>query len=399
MQAFDGIRVLDLTHVLAGPFATYQLAVLGADVIKIEGREQFDMNREIGAVARFNRAMMGSHFQSQGANKRAMTLNLKFDEGRAIFKELAKSADVIVENFRSGKLEALGLGYQDIQAVKPDIIYCSITGFGQTGPKRTHAAFDNTIQAFSGMMQQTGDTDEDPVLIGPPVLDYGTGAQAAFAIAAALLRRERTGKGQHLDVAMLDAALMLMTSGVINTHTTGKAPSRSRYARKPFASYGGYETEDGLLMIGACTPAQVQKLWRALGRPDLAEEIEGLRTPDMVTRAEQDEPILVEIFKTDTAEAWEEKLIAAGLPAAKVQSLKDALDSEQVASRQVVGQFASDHSRHGHLKPSVAAFSCSEDGPAVHGTPPTLGEHTRSVLTEAGYSEATIDDLAARGVV
>ncbi|MEO1121550.1 MAG: CoA transferase, partial [Pseudomonadota bacterium] len=150
MQAFEGLRVLDLTHVLAGPFSTYQLAVLGADVIKIEGPGAVDMNREIGAVGAFNAALMGTHFQSQAANKRAITLNLKSEQGRAIFKDLAKTADVIVENFRAGKLDALGLGYEDIRAIKPDIIYCSMTGFGQTGPKREHAAFDNTIQAYSG---------------------------------------------------------------------------------------------------------------------------------------------------------------------------------------------------------------------------------------------------------
>ena len=265
MQAFDGIRVLDLTHVLAGPFATYQLAVLGADVIKIEGPDNFDMNREIGAVSAFNDEMMGTHFQSQGANKRSMTLNLKSEEGQEVFKSLARRSDVIVENFRSGKLDSMGVGYDDIRKIKPDIIYCSITGFGQTGPKREHAAFDNTIQAYSGMMQQTGDPDGGAVLVGPPVLDYGTGAQAAFAIASALLRRERTGEGQRLDVAMLDAALMLMTSGVINTNTTGLTPERSKYARRPFSAYGGYETADHMIMIGACTPAQHEKLWRILG--------------------------------------------------------------------------------------------------------------------------------------
>ncbi|GAB5471071.1 MAG: CoA transferase [Rhodospirillales bacterium] len=399
MQAFEGIRVLDLTHVLAGPFATYQLAVLGADVIKIEGPDNFDMNREIGAVSKFNDALMGSHFQSQGANKRALTLDLKSGEGREIFLTLARGADVIVENFRAGKLEALGLGYEDLKAVKPDIVYCSITGFGQTGPKREHAAFDNTIQAYSGMLLQTGARDEEPALIGPPVLDYGTGGQAAFAIAAALLRRERTGEGQRLDVAMLDAALMLMTSGVLNTNTTGKAPGRSRYARFPFAAYGGYETADGLLMIGACTPAHYEKLWRTLGRDDLAAEVSGLRTTDMVPRARHDEAVLVAILKTETAAVWEARLIAAGLPAARARSLKEALASEQVASRGVLGSFASAHSKHGYLKPAVAAFLCSDDGPELTRPPAEHGEHTRAILTEAGYSQAAIDALADRGVV
>jgi len=399
MQAFDGIRVLDLTHVLAGPFATYQLAVLGADVIKIEGPDNFDMNREIGAVASFNEQMMGTHFQSQGANKRAMTLNLKSDKGREVFKALASKADVIVENFRSGKLDSMGVGYDDIRKIKSDIIYCSITGFGQTGPKSKHAAFDNTIQAFSGMMAQTGDPDGDAVLIAPPILDYGTGTHAAFAIAAALLRRERTGKGQRLDVAMLDSALMLMTSGVINTNTTGMTPGRSKYARIPFAAYGGYQTADHVLMIGACTPAQYGKLWRILGREDLAEEVKGLRTTDMAKRSERDEPILVNIMKSKTAEEWEAIFNQAGLPAARVRTLNEALASEQVASRTVIGKFPSKHSKHGELKPTVAAFGCSEDGPAVTNTPPEIGEHTRAILEEYGYSTAAIDGLYAENAI
>lgn len=400
MQAFDGIRVLDLTHVLAGPFSTYQLAVLGADVIKIEGRDHFDMNREIGAVADFNEKMMGSHFQSQAANKRAITLNLKAPEGQDIFKKLAATADVIVENFRSGKLASMGLGYEDIKAIKPDIIYCSITGFGQTGPKAGDAAFDNTIQAYSGMMLQTGAADEEAVLVGPPVLDYGTGAQAAFAIAAALLRRERTGEGQYLDVAMLDAALMLMTSGVINVNTTGREPGRSRYARMPFAAYGGYKTKDGeVLMIGAATPAQHEKLWRALGRDDLAEEMKSIRTHQIPKLVERDEAVLVEILATKTAQEWEDILIPAGLPAARVRTINEALESEQVASRGVVGSFPSKHSKHGELKPAVAAFMCNADGPAVQTTPPELGEHTAEILGEIGYDPATIKNLTEQGVL
>jgi len=399
VQAFEGIRVLDLTHVLAGPFSTYQLAVLGADVIKIESREAFDMNREIGAVSKFNDAMMGSNFQSQAANKRAITLNLKSDRGRDIFLDLARTSDVIVENFRTGKLDSMGIGYDDVRAVKPEIIYCSLTGFGQTGPKRDHAAFDNTIQAYSGMIPQTGAEDDDPVLIGPPILDYGSGAQAAFAISTALFRRERTGKGQRLDVSMLDAALMLMTSGVLTANTTGKTPGRSRYSRMPFAAYGGYETADDILMIGAATPAQYAKLWRVLGRPDLAEEVTGLRTPDMVLRRDKDEPILIEILKTKTASEWEDLLIEAGLPGARVRTLNEALASDQVASRRVVGEFESAHSKAGVLKPAVAAFMADEDGPDVHTEPPMLGEHTAEILAELGIDEDKIEALRADDVI
>ena len=398
MKAFDGIRVLDLTHVLAGPFSTYQLAVLGADVIKIESTKTHDMNREIGPVESFNDSLMGSHYQAQAANKRSITINLKSEKGVEIFKELASKADVIVENFRTGAMERLGLGYRDIQAINPRIIYCSMTGFGQTGPKNKHAAFDNTIQAFSGIMHLNG-TEEEAVLIGSPIIDYGTGMQAAFAISSALLRRERTGKGQYLDVAMLDVTLMLMSSTVLNANTTGKEPSRSRFSRTPFAGYGGYLTSDGeILMIGAVTPKQCEKMWLVLGRKDLAAEMVELRIPDIVNRAKQDEEIISKVLATKTANEWEKLFNKADLPAARVRTLTEALESEQIRSRSVIGSFPSKTANQDNLKPTLAGFVCSEDGPSISTSPPEYGEHTRLILADIGYSPEEIDTFSKQGI-
>ena len=235
-----------------------------------------------------------------------MALNLKTEEGVEIFIKLASQADVIVENFRTGAMNRRGVGYDDIRKINSGIIYCSVTGFGHTGPKSEHAAFDNTIQAFSGMMQQNGPADDDAVLVGPPVVDYGAGLLAAFAISSALFRRERTGKGQYLDVAMLDAALMLMTSSVLNVNTTGREPGRSRYARTPYAAYGGYHTSDGeILMIGAVTPQHYEKLWHVLGREDLAAKMSDLRTTDMARRSNRDEQEIADALATKTAGEWE----------------------------------------------------------------------------------------------
>ena len=396
MRAFEGIRVLDLTHVLAGPFATYQLAVLGADVIKVEGPGRTDMNREVGAVGSMNNAMMGSHFLSQGANKRAITLNLKSAEGRAIFLDLARSSDVIVENFRAGVMERLGLGYGDICAVKPDIVYCSVTGFGQTGPKRGHPAFDNVIQAFSGMMAATGAADGPPVLVGPPVLDYGTGAQAAFAIAAALLRRERSSKGQHIDIAMLDAALMLMACNALNFSATGNAPERAGTGANYVAAYGCYDAADHPLAIGCFTPRQHERLWRTMGREDLAQEVSTQRIRDMPARRDRDRLTLSEIIATKPAQEWEDLLNAVGVPAARIRALDEALLSDQVASRSVLGSFEAQGQA---LRPAVAAFMCSADGPGVETPPPALGQDTDAVLGELGYGADEVTRLRSAGVL
>ncbi|MEM7189208.1 MAG: CoA transferase [Pseudomonadota bacterium] len=397
MQAFDGIRVLDLTHVLAGPFATYQLAVMGADVIKVEPLAG-ELNRQVGPVPELTSAKMGAHFQSQAANKRAITLDLKSDEGRAVFLDLARTSDVIVENYRAGAMERMGLGFDDIKAIRPDIIYCSITGFGQTGPKRGHGAFDNIIQAWSGMMEETGPADGDPVMIGPPLLDYGTGAQAAFAISAALLRRERTGAGQRIDVAMLDAAIAMQTCFALNHSATGRAPERSAMQGNYVAGYGCYRAHDGLIMLGAFTPAQHAALFRAIERHDLAEEVTDLSVPDMPARQAHDHAVLAEAMANRTAQEWEDHFAEAGVLAARVRKLDETMSSEQVASRPVMGSFASPE-LDTQLSAAMAAFSCDVDGPAIVSAPPRLGQHNDEVLRELGRSDAEIDGLRAKGVI
>lgn len=397
MQAFDGIRVLDLTHVLAGPFATYQLAVMGADVIKIEPLSG-ELNREVGPVPELTAAKMGAHFQSQGANKRGMALDLKSDKGRQIFLDLARTADVLVENYRTGAMDRMGLGYDAIKSIRPDIIYCSITGFGQTGPKAEHPAFDNVIQAYSGMMEETGPDDGDPVMIGPPVLDYGTGAQAAFAIASALLRRERSGQGQRIDVAMLDAAIAMQSCFALNYSVTGLAPARSAMHGTGIAGYGCYRAAEGLIMLGCFTPAQHIALFRALGRDDLADQIDGLEVPDMPARQPDDHAVLTQILSTRSADEWETLLTQAGVPAARVRTLDETMQTKQIASRPVVMSFASEETG-GDLRPAMAAFGCDEDGPSFRRPPPRLSEHTEELLIELGRDDAEIAKLRKGGVI
>lgn len=398
MQPFEDIRVLDLTHVIAGPFCTYQLAVLGADVIKVEPPDEPDMVRWDGPDLEANRKGMGAIFAAQASNKRAITLDLKTREGKEILQKLIATADVLVENYRSGSLDALGLGYEDVQTINSKLIYCSLTGFGQNGCKSGQTAYDNVIQAFSGLMMATGTGSGEgktgPVRVGPPVLDYGTGAQAAFAIAAALYQRNKTGEGQRIDIAMLDAALMMMSVHVHDYYLTGKSPVPPGNDSLSISGYGCFKTANGLLMVGAWSGKQASRLWRALGEPEVAKKIEKLVPSEMKQRLEKDKQKLSEIFLTKPACEWEVLLNDAGVPAARVREIAESVVHEQVQSRGVIQSVPGRQT-----KTPVAAFQYHHGGPALSSPPPNIGEHTNEVLAELGYSESEIKSLRESHII
>src|ERR1700743_1462773 len=250
MRPFEGIRIIDITHVLAGPFAAYQLAVLGADVIKVEHPDDPDQSRDSGTEKALNRAGMGTGFLTQGSNKRSITLDLKQESGREILKRMVKGADVLVQNYRPGAFEQLGLGYEDLLKINPRLIYCSISAFGQDGTRREQTAYDHVIQATSGLMAMTGTEEVNPIKFGAPAVDYATGTMAAFALASALFQRERTGKGQHIDLAMIGVAMMLQGSLLAGYFRNGREP-KPHGNKQPYATNSAYETKDGLVMLGA----------------------------------------------------------------------------------------------------------------------------------------------------
>ncbi|MEM9684982.1 MAG: CoA transferase, partial [Pseudomonadota bacterium] len=259
-RPFEGIKIIDVTHVLAGPFAAYQLAVLGADVIKVEHPDDCDQSRQTGADRDLNRRLMGTGFLTQASNKKSITLDLKQERGREILKRLVKDADVMVENYRPGAFAALGIGYEDMKAINPSLIYCSITAFGQDGPRGTQTAYDHAIQALSGVMAATGTPDVNPIKVGTPVIDYATGTMGAFAISSALFQREKTGKGQYIDSSMLDVALMMMASHITGYMYSGKPPKPTGN-RHHQASSTLYDTKDGLLMLAASNRGQHKRLF------------------------------------------------------------------------------------------------------------------------------------------
>ena len=384
-RPFEGIRIIDITHVLAGPFAAYQLALMGADVIKVEDPNDPDQSRDSGSDNDLNHALMGTGFLTQGSNKRAITLDLKTPQGREILKKLVTTADVLVENYRPGAFEALGLGYEDLRKINPRLIYASFSAFGQGGPKRERTAYDHVIQSTSGIMAMTGTPEANPIKIGAPAIDYATGTMGAYALSAALFQRERTGKGQRIDMAMLDVAMILMASHVTGYLRNGKHPKPSGN-RTGHATSMAYKTADGHLMLGASNLRQQRRLWTVLERPEMIKRTNDERDADH----DREEAVLTKIMLTRTAADWEEWLQARHVPASRVRTMGEALADPQIASRNVLHRHDSAPGIDGGFSVPVAAFKFEHDGPRVDRPPPMFGEHNDEVLGELGYSEAQI---------
>lgn len=381
------LRVLDVTHVLAGPYCGYQLALLGAEVIKIEPPDWPDPVRERGPIPALNDARMGINYLIQNSNKKSMALNLKSDEGKKIFKHLAVEADVIVENFRAGAIAALGLGYDAIRAINPRIIYCSITAFGQRGPWATRNAYDPAIQGLSGIMMKTASGGEQPIMPGAPFIDYATGLTAAFAVASALVHRERTGEGQFIDVAMLDTALVM----------TGPALTADNYdgPKKPTPREAGtdlYVTRDGYLQLGAYNVKQNNRMWKLLDRPEFSA-LKGWK--DLWDNAAAMRSALQEIMLTRTAEEWEEALAGVGVPSARVRTLEEASKLPQLAARGFLHEVSSQDIPEGVRVPG-AAFSFQDGGPEVTSPPPRFGEHTDEILTRLRSAAVSVIEIPGR---
>jgi crotonobetainyl-CoA:carnitine CoA-transferase CaiB-like acyl-CoA transferase len=381
MRPFEGIRVIDVTHVLAGPFAAYQLGVLGADVIKVEDPNDPDQSRGSGTDKALNNKGMGTYFLTQASNKRSITLNLKTERDREILKELVKTADVFVENYRPGAFEALGLGYEDLAKINPRLIYASFSAFGHGGPRGTQTAYDHVIQATSGIMAATGTRDVNPIKLGAPAVDYSTGITGAFALSAALFQREKTGKGQRIDMAMLDVAMTLMGSHMTGYLRNGVEP-KPRGNRHPHATNGAFKTRDGaLVMIGASNIRQQRRLWTLLERPDMIKKNNDERDADH----DREIAVLEEIMATRTADEWEAFLQPRHVPACRVRTMAEALADPHIATRGVVHKHATAYGMEGGFGVPLAAFKFAHGGPRIDTPPPTLGQHNEEVLAELGY--------------
>lgn len=395
----EGVRVLDMTNVLAGPFAGYQLALLGADVVKVETAGSGDLARQLGADPGLSAEYMGVSFLAQNSGKRSVTVNLKTAGGKEVFERLLADADVLLENFRPGVLERLGFGWDRLKEINPRLVYCAVSGFGATGPLRGRPAYDQVVQGMSGIMSVTGDTQSAPLRVGYPVCDSFGGLAAAMAVCAAIVRQRATGQGAYLDTSMLDAALTSMGWVVSNHLVTGKEPIPMGNENMTSAPSGAFKTADGVLNIAANKQEQFEILCRVLGREELVTD------PRFVTREDRkrNREILrdeLEIsLKEKSAAEWDEILLDTGVPAAPVVPVSESLRSEQIRHRQLVTEVEMPVGDLGTVQ--VLGLPTHVDGRAVGPAtrPPILGEHTDEILAEIGFTADQIDNFRQKGAV
>lgn len=398
---FSGIQIIDFTHVLAGPACSYYLALMGAHVVKLESVHRGDGIRHRGGTAKdLAENEMSTSYLTQGAGKRSLAVDLSTQEGKDITLRLIAKSDVLVENHRPSTLKSLGLDYDTLSQNHPCLIYCAMTGYGQNGPKGDHAAYDVNIQAASGIMALTGTPETGPLRTGAPIMDYGAGLAAAFAIASALFAREQTQRGTFIDLSMLEVAFSLMSSTITDYTTTGHAPQpRGNAANSRSPAAGNFQTAEGLVSLGVNEEHQFTALCQAL------EKSQWLEDPRFSTQQERDtnrQALLSEletVLATRTASEWETILGDAGVPVARVNTLPEALDSSQSFFRKPLHRFKIDQFPDRDIQMPTLPFVLNGLRPTPELPPPRRGEHSIAILEEIGYNVSEIDRLTAEGTV
>ena len=399
-HALSHITVLDLSRVLAGPYATMTLGDFGAEVIKIEQPGRGDDSRHWGPP--FTDGGQSAYFLCANRNKRSLTLNLKTDAGQKIFRKLAAKADVVVENFKAGGMERLGLGYESLRADNPGLVYCAITGFGQTGPDRELPGYDTVIQAQGGIMSITGPTSEgtdgEPFKVGVAIVDITAGLQAAVAILTALLHRDRTGEGQYIDIGLYDTQLSWLANVASGYLLSGDPPRRYGNAHGTVVPYQTFATADGHLMLAVGNDGQFASLAEVVGEPAWAEDERFATNPARVRFRELLIPALAGHFRQDATDVWIERLRAAGVPCGPVNDIPTALAAPQAEHRQMVQTVIDGNGDRIKLVGPVPKLDRT---PAqIFRPPPLLGEHTDELLREKlALTEVEIQALHDNGVV
>lgn len=392
-KPLQGFRILDVTNVLSGPFCGYQLGLLGAEIIKVEAPDG-DLARQLGANAQWNNERMGISFLAQNAGKRSIAINLKSNDGKQIFKDLLKTSDAIIENFRPGVMDRLGLGFEICRAVKDPIVYCAISGFGQQGPLKDNPAYDQIIQGMSGVMDITGDVNTPPYRVGYPIADTIGGLTAALAISAALHQKT----SQYIDVSMLESVLTTMGWAVSNLLMNHVEPTRVGNENMTSAPSGAFETQDGLINIAANQDRQWDLLTQVLDQSSLKNNPKFHTRELRKANRYELKDTLENVLKTRTTEEWLERLTEANIPAGPVLTVKDALQLEQVQERQFT-QSLQQGSPSQQIDVVTNGFLWNQARLVPHSPVETLGESTDSILSELGYDADLIKKLKEEGSI
>ncbi|MFL6055213.1 MAG: CaiB/BaiF CoA transferase family protein [Actinoallomurus sp.] len=392
--ALAGVRVLDLSRILSGPFATMILADLGAEVIKVEDTANGDDTRQWGPPFQGEDA---TYYLSINRNKRSISVDLKTEKGREAVQRLADRADVVLENFRPGTAARLGFGYEELSARNPGLVYASISGFGHTGPFAERAGYDAIAQAMSGIMSVTGEADGTPVRMGTSGADLGAGMWAVIGILAALHARRSTGRGQHVDISLLDGQIAWLTYVAGGYFATGETPRRYGSAHPSIVPYQALPTADGHLMVAVGNDGLWRRFAAAVGRGDLAEDPRFATNKDRVAHREELVALIEEALAARTSAEWAEVLTEAGVPSGPINTVPEALAHPQVLAREMVVEV--EHPQVGPLSMLGSPVKLSAQPPAVRSAPPRLGEHTDEVLAELGLSPEEIAAMRDEGAI
>ena len=392
-SALENVKVVDLTRTLAGPFCTMLLGDMGADVVKIEEPERGDETRSWTPFWNGE----STQFVSFNRNKRSLSLNLREKEGLDIVRALAADADVMIESFRAGALERMGLGYSDICRINPGIVYCSISGYGRTGPMAEKPGYDLIIQAYSGLMDLTGDPDGLPLRVGFSLVDLFTGMMAYGSVVTALYHQRQTGQGQHIEAALLDGQVAALSYHATAYLATGVVPQRMGSGHPSLVPYQSFPAADGYFILGVANQGLWERFCAAIERPDLLADPRFLTNDDRVAHRAECVELLSGIFRTRTVAEWVEAIERAGVPCGPINRVDDVVNNPQVQARNMIAQLS--HPNVPDLKIPNSPLKLAETPPDLRRPPPLLGQHNAEILAELGYETEAIAELQRKGVI
>ena len=390
----QGIRVIDFSQILAGPFCTMLLADMGADVVKVEKPNGGDDTRRYGPPFIEGES---AAFLTLNRNKRSIVLDLKSEQGLGVVRRMLSGADVMLHNFRPGVVERMGLGYADVSALNPAIVYCAVSGFGATGPYSQRAGFDLVAQGMSGLMSINGFPDSPPAKVGVPMADLNTGMFCAYGILTAYINRLATGKGQHVDASLLESGMAYTLYESATYFATGEVAGPLGSAHRMIAPYQAFATQDGYINIGAANQNNWERMCRAVGRDDLLDDARFASNPERMVNIQSLTPIMEETFRTQTTAHWVKVLERAGVPCGPIYNIEQVYADPHVQSRDMAVELQ--HPKAGDIRNIGVAVKLSDTPGSVRTPAPLLGQHTDEVLAEFGYADADIAALRQSGAL